>query len=182
MTTPDQLAQCKPHHISFHFIRGIVIIFHPSVHPSNHPFIHFFRFVLLKHSHIVQHPEAFDIESVRGPRGPFSYEHPFTCAKGMNDRFTQRVRKVLFLARDEAGRLQHDYIGTEHLLLGLIREGEEAVSPVKPARAVTSLSASGLLMLRDISDSRMAESEYIFLPSFVRSEHRGVLRRQSTCG
>jgi ATP-dependent Clp protease ATP-binding subunit ClpC len=42
----------------------------------------------------------------------------------MNDRFTQRVRKVLFLAREEAGRLQHDYIGTEHLLLGIIREGE----------------------------------------------------------
>ncbi len=42
----------------------------------------------------------------------------------MNDRFTQRVRKVLFLARDEAGRMQHDYIGTEHLLLGIIREGE----------------------------------------------------------
>jgi ATP-dependent Clp protease ATP-binding subunit ClpC len=42
----------------------------------------------------------------------------------MNDRFTQRVRKVLFLARDEAGRLQHEYIGTEHLLLGIIREGE----------------------------------------------------------
>jgi ATP-dependent Clp protease ATP-binding subunit ClpC len=31
---------------------------------------------------------------------------------------------VLFLARDEAGRMQHDYIGTEHLLLGIIREGE----------------------------------------------------------
>jgi ATP-dependent Clp protease ATP-binding subunit ClpC len=42
----------------------------------------------------------------------------------MNDRFTERVRKVLFLARDEAGRMQHDYIGTEHLLLGIIREGE----------------------------------------------------------
>ncbi len=42
----------------------------------------------------------------------------------MNDRFTQRVRKVLFLARDEAGRLQHEYIGTEHLLLGIIREGD----------------------------------------------------------
>ncbi len=42
----------------------------------------------------------------------------------MNDRFTQRVRKVLFLARDEASRLQHEYIGTEHLLLGIIREGE----------------------------------------------------------
>ncbi|MFH2053632.1 MAG: ATP-dependent Clp protease ATP-binding subunit [bacterium] len=48
----------------------------------------------------------------------------------MNDRFTQRVRKVLFLARDEAGRLQHDYIGTEHLLLGIIREGEGVAANV----------------------------------------------------
>ena len=48
----------------------------------------------------------------------------------MNDRFTQRVRKVLFLARDEAGRLQHDYIGTEHLLLGMIREGEGVAANV----------------------------------------------------
>jgi len=48
----------------------------------------------------------------------------------MNDRFTQRVRKVLFLARDEAGRLQHDYIGTEHLLLGIIREGEGVAADV----------------------------------------------------
>jgi len=42
----------------------------------------------------------------------------------MQDKFTERVRKVMYLAREEAGRLQHDYIGTEHLLLGLIREGE----------------------------------------------------------
>ncbi|MBU8872003.1 MAG: ATP-dependent Clp protease ATP-binding subunit [Gemmatimonadales bacterium] len=48
----------------------------------------------------------------------------------MNDRFTQRVRKVLFLARDEAGRLQHDYIGTEHLLLGVIREGSGVAANV----------------------------------------------------
>ncbi len=48
----------------------------------------------------------------------------------MNDRFTQRVRKVLFLARDEAGRLQHDYIGTEHLLLGIVREGEGVAAKV----------------------------------------------------
>jgi len=42
----------------------------------------------------------------------------------MNDRFTERVRKVLHLAREESARLHHDYIGTEHILLGLIREGE----------------------------------------------------------
>jgi len=37
-------------------------------------------------------------------------------------RFTQRARRVLSLAQEEAERLQHSYIGTEHLLLGLMRE------------------------------------------------------------
>src|SRR5258708_26973383 len=40
------------------------------------------------------------------------------------NRFTQRARKVLSLAQEEAQRFQHNYIGTEHILLGLIREGE----------------------------------------------------------
>jgi hypothetical protein len=40
------------------------------------------------------------------------------------DKFTERARKVLSLAQEEAQRLQHHYIGTEHLLLGLVREGE----------------------------------------------------------
>ncbi|HEY3290326.1 MAG TPA: ATP-dependent Clp protease ATP-binding subunit [Anaerolineae bacterium] len=38
------------------------------------------------------------------------------------ERFTQRARRVLTLAQEEAERLSHNYIGTEHLLLGLIRE------------------------------------------------------------
>ena len=38
--------------------------------------------------------------------------------------FTERVRKVLALAREEAGQLRHEYVGTEHILLGIIREGE----------------------------------------------------------
>jgi len=42
----------------------------------------------------------------------------------MQDKFTDRVRRVMFLAREEAARLHHDYIGTEHLLLGIVREGE----------------------------------------------------------
>ena len=48
----------------------------------------------------------------------------------MHDRFTERVRKVIYLAREEAARLQHDYIGTEHLLLGVIREGEGIAATV----------------------------------------------------
>ena len=38
--------------------------------------------------------------------------------------FTERTRKVLALSREEAHRLGHEYVGTEHILLGLIREGE----------------------------------------------------------
>ena len=41
----------------------------------------------------------------------------------MNVRFTDRARKVMELANQEARRLQHEYIGTEHILLGLIQEG-----------------------------------------------------------
>ena len=42
----------------------------------------------------------------------------------MFERFTDRARRVIVLAQEEARSLQHNYIGTEHLLLGLIREGE----------------------------------------------------------
>ena len=44
--------------------------------------------------------------------------------------FTERVRKVLALASQEASRLNHEYVGTEHLLLGLIREGEGIANAV----------------------------------------------------
>ena len=44
------------------------------------------------------------------------------CVANKLERFTQRARKVLTIAQEEAERLQHNYIGTEHLLLGLIKE------------------------------------------------------------
>ena len=42
----------------------------------------------------------------------------------MFERFTERARKVVVLAQDEARHFNHNYIGTEHLLLGLLREDE----------------------------------------------------------
>jgi ATP-dependent Clp protease ATP-binding subunit ClpA len=45
-----------------------------------------------------------------------------SLVRGYN--FTERVRKVLGMAREEAARLHHEYVGTEHILLGLIREGD----------------------------------------------------------
>src|SRR3979411_80360 len=49
---------------------------------------------------------------------------------GPFDRFTDRAKRVLALAQDEAIRFNHNYIGTEHLLLGLVREGEGVAARV----------------------------------------------------
>ncbi len=48
----------------------------------------------------------------------------------MFDRFTDRARKVMGLARQEAQRFNHDYIGTEHVLLGLVQEGSGVAASV----------------------------------------------------
>ena len=42
----------------------------------------------------------------------------------MFERFSDEARRAVVLAQEEARRLNHDYIGTEHILLGLLREGE----------------------------------------------------------
>ena len=55
----------------------------------------------------------------------------------MFERFTDRARRVVVLAQEEARMLNHNYIGTEHLLLGLIREGDGLA-----ARALESLGIS----------------------------------------
>jgi ATP-dependent Clp protease ATP-binding subunit ClpA len=52
----------------------------------------------------------------------------------MFERFTERSRRVVVLAQEEARMLDHNYIGTEHILLGLIHEGEGVA-----ARAIVSL-------------------------------------------
>ncbi len=55
----------------------------------------------------------------------------------MFERFTDRARRVVVLAQEEARLLNHNYIGTEHILLGLIHEGEGVA-----AKALESLSIS----------------------------------------
>src|SRR3974377_319758 len=55
----------------------------------------------------------------------------------MFERFTDRVRRVVVLAQEEARMLNHNYIGTEHILLGLIHEGEGVA-----AKALESLGIS----------------------------------------
>ena len=59
------------------------------------------------------------------------------AARSMFERFTERARRVVVLAQEEARLLNHNYIGTEHILLGLIREGEGVA-----AKALESLGIS----------------------------------------
>jgi excisionase family DNA binding protein len=62
--------------------------------------------------------------SVRSVSGPF-------------DKFTERARRVLSLAQVEAQRFNHNYIGTEHFLLGLVREGDGIAAKVLNNLGVT---------------------------------------------
>jgi ATP-dependent Clp protease ATP-binding subunit ClpC len=55
----------------------------------------------------------------------------------MFERFTERARRVVVLAQEEASALNHNHIGTEHLLLGLVRDGEGVA-----ARALQELEIS----------------------------------------
>ncbi|MEK0306445.1 ATP-dependent Clp protease ATP-binding subunit [Bifidobacterium favimelis] len=54
----------------------------------------------------------------------------------MFERFTDRARRVIVLAQEEARALQHNYIGTEHLLLGLIREGDGVAAKALASKGV----------------------------------------------
>ncbi|HAF17173.1 MAG: ATP-dependent Clp protease ATP-binding subunit [Thermacetogeniaceae bacterium] len=74
----------------------------------------------------------------------------------MFGRFTERAQKVLFLARDEARRLGHPAVGTEHLLLGLLREGDGIA-----ARALQALGVN--------LDKVRKEVEKIVVPGDLKS-------------
>src|SRR5205807_3716950 len=53
------------------------------------------------------------------------------------ERFTERARQVVVLAQDEARALKHNYIGTEHILLGLLREEEGLAARVLESLDIT---------------------------------------------
>ena len=65
----------------------------------------------------------------------------------MFERFTDRARRVVVLAQEEARALNHNYIGTEHILLGLIREGEGVA-----AKALESMGISREAVRSEVED------------------------------
>uniref|UniRef100_UPI0038CD7225 Clp protease N-terminal domain-containing protein n=1 Tax=Nonomuraea corallina TaxID=2989783 RepID=UPI0038CD7225 len=71
----------------------------------------------------------------------------------MFERFTDRARRVVVLAQEEARALGHNYIGTEHVLLGLMREGEGA-----SAHVLTGCGAS-LAQVREFVEREVGPGE-----------------------
>src|SRR3954469_23904766 len=78
----------------------------------------------------------------------------------MFERFTDRARQVVVLAQEEARRLNHNYIGTEHLLLGLIHEGEGVAATALESLGV-SLEAVRAQVEEIIGQGQQAPSGHI---------------------
>src|SRR5881397_251896 len=72
---------------------------------------------------------GLDLETVRTEVEKHVGSHPETNMVG-NIPYTPRVKKVLALAAKEAKALNHSYVGTEHILLGLLREGDGVAARV----------------------------------------------------
>src|SRR5689334_17936244 len=72
---------------------------------------------------------------------PSTVQRRFLLKKGVSrdlfERFTERARQVVVLAQDEARALKHNYIGTEHILLGLLREEEGLAARVLESLDIT---------------------------------------------
>ena len=84
---------------------------------------------------------------------------------GPFDRFNDRAKRVLALAQDEAIRFNHNYIGTEHLLLGLVREGEGVAARALDALGVElSKVRSSVEFIIGRGDSTTSPSEITLSP------------------
>ena len=77
------------------------------------------------------------------------------------ERFTEKAKKVLTLAQDEAEKSHHSYIGTEHLLLGLLREGEGLA-----AKVLANLGVE-IDKVRDTIDSVLGRNERIIVQQII---------------
>ncbi len=99
----------------------------------------------------------------------------------MFERFTNQSRRVVVLAQEEARGLNHNYIGTGHLLLGLIRQGDNTAIKIlgQLGADLTDLGARVTQELRDHpeegQDVTPAERERRQVRAFLRDEVQGLL-------
>ena len=92
----------------------------------------------------------------------------------MYERFTDRARKVMQLANQEAQRFNHEYIGTEHVLLGLIKEGSGvAANVLKPYQTILDLTGISWLVT-EATGGKIAPAESVsttMRPSGIASDN-----------
>jgi ATP-dependent Clp protease ATP-binding subunit ClpA len=94
---------------------------------------------------------------------------------GPFDRFNDRAKRVLALAQDEAVRLHHNYIGVEHLLLGLVREGEGVAAQVLNSLGVElSKARSSVEFIIGRGDATTSPSEITLSPRTKRVIELGI--------
>ena len=93
----------------------------------------------------------------------------------MFERFTDRARKVMALANQEAQRFNHEYIGTEHILLGLVKEGSGV-----GANVLKNLDVDLRKVRLEVEKLRRAEGEWlqvlVRVLDHVYALHLGALR------
>lgn len=77
----------------------------------------------------------------------------------MNNQFSQRVSDIIVYSKEEANRLRNSYIGPEHLLLGIIREGEG-----KAIEILSKLNTDLAVIKHQIEDHLKAEANNMLLP------------------
>ena len=99
----------------------------------------------------------------------------------MFEKFTDKARKVIVLAQEEARMLERSYVGTEHILLGLIREGEGVAA--QALRRLNVSYESCLLQVKDITDQEMpAAAGHIPFTPRAKRVLEGALREALQLG
>ena len=94
----------------------------------------------------------------------------------MFGRFTERAQKVLALAQEEALRLGHNNIGTEHILLGIVREGEGIA-----AKALSALGLSTEKIQKEV-EALIGRGQEFSEPDRIPERRRGGKgRRERVC-
>ena len=90
------------------------------------------------------------------------------------EKFSERARRVLSLAQEEAQRFNHNYIGTEHILLGLVRETEGVA-----ARVLSSLSVD-LSKVRSEEHTSELQSRRNLVCRLLLEKTNTIIDRKST--
>ncbi len=111
------------------------------------------------------------IRTLGGPGGrpqPIRVSGEAPGKGGMFERFTERARQVIVLAERESSELGHDHIGSEHILLGLLREREGLAGRALEALGVTLEQARTGVLRRIAAGERTSSGQTPFTPRAKR--------------